>query len=349
MNLKSFLIKYVFLLCLSFLSTATFADLLTDLTDSTTQSAPRDFNHSQTGFPLIAGHALVDCETCHAGAIFKGTPRNCAGCHSKGAHVIATVMSSSHIATNAPCETCHFNTATFLGARFNHNRAAMGACTTCHNGIISTPKPASHNRGLKNVDACGQCHITVSWFPARYDHVGITPGSCAAQCHNGALATGKPSSHTTQLKSTATCDTCHRFTSWLPTFYNHSAVAPGTCANCHNGASATNKPANHTGAKASMVCDNCHRTTAWLPAAYNHLGIAPGSCLTCHAAQRPTSHTAHGYLGTCDTCHSINPNWAFNHDLQQGRHTCNNCHSRDDHHGSGTQPCDNCHTVRKWD
>ncbi len=358
-----------------------------------TQLDLRNFNHASTGFPLTGGHVSADCGTCHVGGMFKGTPRNCAGCHAKGARVVATAMSPSHIVTNDPCESCHTNTATFLGARFNHVNAYPGSCTTCHNGRIATGKPTNHNHGLRMTDSCDRCHKTVTWVFTGFNHVGILPGSCATQCHNGTLATGRPGSHTTALKSTASCDACHRTIAWYPTFYNHTSVVPGSCPTCHNGSTAAGKPSNHgglrgtwscdqchntvnwlparynhvaatpgscatchdgisaaakpaghSGAKALMACDSCHNTTAWLPAVYRHSGVMPGGCLSCHAAQRPTGHTARGYVASCDACHTIGSNWVFNHALQQGKHTCNSCHSK--HHNS--TPCDYCHTVNGW-
>ncbi len=386
------LILSVLALALSSFSSPVLAGMFDSLSDTTTQSAPQEFSHFQTGFPLTGAHLQVECGICHAGGVFKGTPRNCAGCHSKGSRVVSTTMSTSHIVTSEPCEVCHTSTATFLGARFNHSNALPGSCTTCHNGRIAAGRPSNHSAGLMAADSCEKCHRTTAWLPARFNHNGVAPGSCA-QCHNGTLATGKTGSHTTTLKSTATCDTCHRYTSWFPTFYNHTSVAPGSCTTCHNGTTATGKPAahvglkaalacdqchntyawiparynhigvapgscttchngasatgrplTHSGAKVSMPCDNCHNTSAWAPAVYNHIGVAPGTCLSCHAAQRPTSHTARGYVASCDACHTIGSRWTFNHALQQGKHTCNSCHSK--HHDS--TPCDNCHTVNGW-
>ena len=53
----------------------------------------RDFNHMTTGFPLLGGHATAACETCHVGGVFKGTPKNCDGCHAVGRRVLATPKS----------------------------------------------------------------------------------------------------------------------------------------------------------------------------------------------------------------------------------------------------------------
>ena len=93
-----------------------------------TQAVGRSFDHNATGFPLSGVHALTACETCHAAGVFKGTPKTCDGCHALGKRVVATPKSSSHIVTDAPCDTCHFNASTFLGARFNHGTALPGQC-----------------------------------------------------------------------------------------------------------------------------------------------------------------------------------------------------------------------------
>lgn len=324
------------------------AGIFADVFDTTTQSSSHDFSHMETGFPLTGAHLGTECAACHPGGMFKGTPRNCSGCHSKGKRIVATVMSANHVVTSDECDSCHTNTVTFAGARFNHNKLQPGSCVSCHNGIISIGKPSSHAGGLRVTESCERCHRTYAWAPATFNHSGIAPGTCSAQCHNGILATGRPASHTTALKSTATCDTCHRFAAWFPTFYNHSSVVPGTCSNCHNHISATGKPAGHLGAKATLACDSCHFTSAWSPASYNHAGVAAGTCATCHAVQRPTSHVSRGYTGSCDGCHLISGGWGFNHALQQGKHTCNSCHYRRDHHGSGSQPCDYCHSVNGW-
>ncbi len=316
--------------------------------DSTTQSPPHEFTHFETGFPLTGAHVIAECVTCHVGGIMKGTPRNCSGCHAKGMRIVATTMSNKHIVTNDPCESCHTNTATFLGARFNHSGVLPGSCATqCHNGILSKGKPSSHTTVLKATSTCDTCHRVSAWFPTFYNHSSVVPGTCASRCHDGVTATGKTGRHT-GMKATLACDQCHNTIGWFPARYNHAAVFPGSCSTCHNGASAAGKPFSHTGAKVLLPCDSCHNVAAWLPAGYNHIGVAPGTCLTCHAAQRPTSHIARGYTASCDACHSMSSKWTFNHALQQGKHTCNSCHSRRDHHGSGSQPCDNCHSVNGW-
>lgn len=307
------------------------------------ESSVRDFNHMTTGFQLTGQHAALECGACHVGGVFKGTPRNCAGCHSKGRRVVALTMPPNHIVTTDPCELCHNNTATFLGAYYNHGKAQPGACTTCHNGVMQVGKPSNHNNGsMMSTASCDKCHRTFAWVPSAFNHTGVVPGTCTT-CHNGSAATGRPSNHNIGIKLTSSCDKCHRFFGWLPTFYDHTGVVPGSCATCHNGSVATGRPSSHTGTKATMSCDSCHTTVAWLPAGFNHAGVVPGTCSTCHEAQRPTSHASKGYTGSCDKCHTTS-SWTFNHAAQQGLHLCNNCHK----HHHDTTPCDQCHTVNTW-
>ncbi|MDD4912536.1 MAG: hypothetical protein PHP57_09600 [Sideroxydans sp.] len=319
--------------------------------NAATQPTTRDFNHSTTGFALSGGHAAAPCETCHVGGIFKGTPRACDACHATGKRIVATPKSNNHIATNSACETCHFNTATWLGARYNHGNATPGQCLTCHNGRLSISKPASHNAGSKATNSCDSCHRSTAWLPASWNHVGVLPGTCAT-CHNGSTATGKTGSHT-GAKATLACDECHKQTSWLPAAYTHRNVTPGSCATCHNGSLSTGKTGTHTGLKGTLACDSCHRTSAWLPASFNHT-TAVGTCASCHngslAVGKTGTHVAPKLKGTnaCDDCH-VNSAWlpaAFKHNTAA---VCSSCHNgsiavgKSTGHVATTLECNQCH------
>ena len=133
---------------------------------------------------FLAGTPRRRARPATSAGVFKGTPRTCDGCHALGKRVVATPKSTSHIVTDAPCESCHFNTFTFLGARYNHGTAIPGQCLTCHNGRIATGKPADHNVGFKATDSCDHCHRTYAFIPASWNHIGVLPGSCEnAGCH----------------------------------------------------------------------------------------------------------------------------------------------------------------------
>jgi hypothetical protein len=96
------------------------------------------FNHTQV-FPLQGVHATQACSTCHPGGRYRGTPRDCSGCHL--ARYQAT-RNPNHSAAGFPttCETCHRATdSSWNQGRFTHTafpitsgRHAGTACAQCH-------------------------------------------------------------------------------------------------------------------------------------------------------------------------------------------------------------------------
>ena len=324
----------------------------------------RDFNHLTTGFPLIGGHAATPCETCHLGGVFKGTPKTCDGCHALGKRIVATPKSTSHIVTDAPCETCHFNTSTFLGAKFNHGTAMAGQCVSCHNGRLSMARPPSHSSGNKATNSCDQCHRTYAWLPASWNHSGATPGQCATQCHNGTGAPGQPSGHSTATlynkipKSNyfPACDTCHSFTGWSPAPFKH--LVAGLCSDCHD---YNGKPTPHIAVAPGATCDNCHRSrTSWLPASM-HTGNEAGICRSCHnnTANQDSKHTTTTIATlSCDVCHT-QTTWTGAHTYTRVKSYCGVCHYTDSKAikkhgtisvGSKYYNCGDCHrSTSKWD
>jgi predicted CXXCH cytochrome family protein len=98
--------------------------------------------------------------------------------------------------------------------------------------MTATRRPANITSG----DNCDDCHSTVGWIPANFDHVNIT-GNCIS-CHNGADATGK---HPTHINTTDICEDCHNNVVWTPAdMVDHTQVL-GTCFSCHDGNTATGK------------------------------------------------------------------------------------------------------------
>jgi hypothetical protein len=299
------------------------------------QSGGRDFNHASTGFPLSGGHAAAACETCHIGGVFKGTPRNCEGCHAVGQRVVATPKNNKHIVTDAPCESCHFNTATWLGARYNHGSAVAGQCLNCHNGRQASGKAASHASGNKATKSCDSCHRTFAWLPASWNHVGVSAGICVS-CHDGNTAIGKPAGHTTVAKATYACDECHNFIGWLPARYKHNTAA--ACSSCHNATIAVGKPTSHGAAtiKGINECSDCHASKlSWLPASFNHASTA-AACSSCHdgvkAIGKSTGHVA--TADECSQCHFSTTTWSgalggkpANHIPYASGTTCSSCHT----------------------
>ncbi len=326
------------------------------------QMAGRNFDHTTTGFPLVGGHATAACETCHVAGVFKSTPRNCDGCHALGKRVIATPKSTAHIVTDAPCDTCHFNTSTFLGARYNHGTAMPGQCINCHNGRITTGRPANHNAGFMVSESCDKCHRTYAFVPASWNHVGVTPGSCGnpGGCHGS--DPGNPNRYTVATATapinhslyndtrTKACDVCHvSFVSWSVTM--HEPLA-GTCSSCHNGANAQGIPTapNHASFPSwPTECNQCHTSTVtWLGALgampSNHIPsstFAPGAtCGSCHIGTTvATGNVLHAALNpatTCVTCHNTSPVYLGSmtrkgvpgHEGSKAGDDCIKCHTR---------------------
>ena len=138
-------------------------------------------------------------------------------------------------------------------------------------------------------------------------HAGVTPGTCAT-CHNGTTARGKSATH---VPTTASCDTCHRTTAWIPATFSHTGVTPGTCATCHNGSTATGKSSGHF--VTSQSCDACHRagsgwtnvTTYSHKTAYYKQHRAGVTCNACHTSNNEViAWRFGGYKPDCAGCHA---------------------------------------------
>jgi hypothetical protein len=283
-----------------------------------------DFDHFTTGFRLDGAHATVDCESCHVGAVFQGTPIECSGCHSDGGRIEADAKPANHVLSTNFCEDCHRTTAWFPLAEMNHD-AIFGTCSGCHNDVQSVGKPPDHPLTRQE---CSTCHGTTGWFPARFDHFGVV-GDCAS-CHDGTTADGKPTTHIT---SGETCEDCHTTNAWLPANFNHDMIT-GTCVSCHNGVEADGKSVDHV--LTTDICEDCHTVTAFAPAIVDHAQVL-GSCSNCHdgttATGKDTGHFTTTY--ECDHCHTrdfwapltldhVSATYPGDH---RGNLDCTDCHS----------------------
>jgi hypothetical protein len=334
---------------------ATFATLVNSVAlfvglSSSAMAAPGgtvSFNHMETGYPLTGAHVAVACVTCHVDGMFSGTPRTCDGCHALGRRVVATPKSGNHVVTDAPCEACHFNTATFLGARFNHATTKPEQCTSCHNGRVAQGRPANHNLGKKATDSCDHCHRTSAFIPSSWNHIGVMPGSCdSAGCHvSGSNQYYRSTAtHTRTGMATYRCDDCHNFVGWIPARYKHTVPSPtGRCDGCHNNAIAASTPAGHV-AIGTDDCGACHTSTvSWLGALgakpANHIPYNAGaSCSNCHTGNTVAAgNTLHAYVSpTCKTCHNTSPVYLGSmqrrsipgHERSTSSQDCVSCHSR---------------------
>ena len=154
------------------------------------QSAFRsNFDHFSTGYPLEGSHRNTDCQRCHVGGIFQGTPRECSSCHARAGLVKATPMPTDHILSTRLCQDCHLETTWSPVRRVDHTQV-IGSCSSCHNGVAGTGKPVNHPQSSEQ---CETCHRSNAWLPAGFDHSNVI-GNCAS-CHNGTTAEGKNVTH----------------------------------------------------------------------------------------------------------------------------------------------------------
>ena len=233
----------------------TIATLLLVVSPQITAIQRTSFDHLTTGFELRDVHRDMACEYCHVNGVFKGTPRNCAGCHTIGGRISATPKPPNHVASDSNCALCHsgYNFAPIF--RMDHT-GAKGTCASCHNNITATGKNAKHILSDNN---CTACHTTVAFTPARMEHADLLQKEQCAGCHNGVRASAKTLRH---VITTASCNDCHTTLSWSPARFNHSGVT-GLCQGCHNGITAMGKVSNHPAT--ALDCSSCHRYPSWNP------------------------------------------------------------------------------------
>ncbi len=405
------------------------------------------FNHSQF-FQLVGTHATQPCTSCHKNGIYKGTPRDCYGCHKTD---YDRTTNPNHIAAGFPttCDSCHNAASPSWSASFNHNAVfqlvgthATQPCSACHvnNVYKGTPRDCygCHRTNYERTTnpnhvaagfptTCDSCHnaASPSWT-ASFNHnavfqlVGTHATQPCAACHINNVYKGTPRDcygcHRTNYERTTnpnhvaagfptTCDSCHSpsAATWTASF-NHNAVfqlvgvhatqpctachinnvyhgTPRDCYGCHRTNYERTTNPNHVAAGFPTTCDSCHSpsATTWT-ASFNHNAVfqlvgvhatqpctachinnvyhgTPRVCYGCHRTnyERTTNpnHLAAGFPTTCDSCHNpASATWtsSFDHNTifpLLGRHLtapCTQCHVNNVYHGT-PRDCFSCHQT----
>ena len=333
------------------------------------------FDHSKTGFALTGAHATVQCNQCHVGGKYAGTPTDCASCHLTDFN---GTNNPPHAKAGFPtsCVLCHTTTA-WQPATFDHSQGPFpltGAhktvqCAQCHVGGNFTTTPTdcaschlTDFNGTNNPPhakagfptSCALCHTTTSWAGATFDH-------------------SKTAFPLTGAHTTVQCSQCH-------TNGNYTTV-PTDCGSCHmadfNG---TNNPP-HAKAGFPTACALCHTTTSWAGATFDHSKTAfpltgahttvqcaqchtngnfttvPTDCGSCHmkdyTGTNNPPHAKAGFPTTCALCHTTT-SWAgatFDHSKTAfpltGAHItvqCAQCHVNNNFTTVPTD-CGSCHIT----
>jgi hypothetical protein len=334
------------------------------------------FNHAQV-FTLVGRHAQAACTTCHRNSVFRGTPRDCIGCHQED-YNRTTAPNHASAGFSTACESCHRpSDASFRGASFNHAAAfplvgqhAAAACTTCHrNGVFKgTPRDcvgchrpqydqttAPNHAAAGFSTACETCHrpSDSSFRGAGFNHsqvfalIGRHAATACTSCHRNGVFRGTPRD----------CVGCHRDQYDRTTSPPHGAAGFSTaCESCHRPADASFRGAtfNHAsvfplqGVHAQQACTSCHRNNTYRG--------TPRDCVGCHRTNydRTTapSHAAAGFPTSCENCHrATDTTWrqgTFNHrfPITSGPHrtSCTTCHQTSSFR---TFTCLVCHEHRQ--
>ena len=336
------------------------------------------FDHARfTGFALDGAHRALDCADCHTGNHYAGTPADCFSCHAKD---FSGATVPNHVQAGFPrnCATCH-NTASWVGAAFDHNRLTRftltGAhvnvscnqchvagryagtpqdCHSCHIKEFETATNPDHKRGNFPTD-CSGCHTTSGWQGAKFNHnlsgfplTGAHSTLACTSCHLGGVFT----------LSSGACQSCHLADFNGAKNPNHSAAGfPQDCSVCHTTTSWGGAAFNHntattfplTGAHVNVTCTDCHKNNV-----FHGLSTA---CVSCHLADfnntKSPNHASAGFPQDCSICHTT-AKWAgasFDHNRTKfpltGAHgslDCQRCHVNGQYAGLSTS-CASCHLT----
>jgi nitrate/TMAO reductase-like tetraheme cytochrome c subunit len=269
------------------------------------------------------------------GGIYDGLSTACVDCHQNDYddtgdpdHAEAgfgTTCNNCHTTSNWDANYDHSLTGFPLtGAHLNRN------CSECHTGGLYSNQSsacfACHETQFNNADnpdhtgyptTCGQCHSTISWDGATFDHsttdfplTGAHVSLACASCHVGGQYT----------ETSTDCYACHSDDYDNTDDPDHAAMGfPQNCEACHNTTTWDDADFDHstsgfplTGAHVNASCADCH-----IGGQYSG---TPADCYFCHESNydnaNSPNHSA-GYPLACDDCHTTS-NWnsSFNHDSQ---------------------------------
>jgi hypothetical protein len=336
------------------------------------------FNHNTSAFPLTGGHAVDDCNSCHA-AGYSGTSTVCASCHTNNYNQ-TTNPNHPGIGISNDCAACHTTGPGWSPAAFpTHSNyyvlegahAGIGNnCASCHNGnYTNTPTSCSgchideynqtsdpSHSTAQFPTSCDDCHSQTSWTPASFNHDGqyfpIYSGEHQGEWDQCSDCHTNPGNY-----AVVTCtSSCHQQNA---TNNEHQGVGgyvytTEACLACHpNGNSAgsfnhNTSPFPLTGGHAGADCASCHS---------NGYTGTPSDCASCHINNyNQSSNPGHVSLNLstdCEGCHTTNPGWApasfavhNNYYALQGAHAAISDQCADCHNGNyNTTPntCSGCH------
>ena len=331
------------------------------------------FDHDSL-FPLVGLHKTAPCLSCHKNGQYKGTPRECYGCHKSD---YDGSKNPNHVQAGFPttCQNCHRPSDPNWNSAFDHNQvfALVGQhrtlqCSQCHINNVYGGTPRT----------CYGCHRSAYEATRNPNHVQAGFPTDCQNCHKGS----DPNWHTSfnhdrffplvGQHKTAQCASCHKNGQYKGT--------PRQCYGCHKPDYDATKNPNHVAAGFSTTCDSCHRASdpTW-NTTFDHNKVYPllgqhktAQCASCHKngqykgtprdcyachkqdydATKNPNHVSAGFPTSCEGCHKASDaNWnqaKFNHNNffpLAGKHAtvpCASCHKNGQYKGT-PRDCYGCH------
>ncbi len=255
-------------------------------------TAPENFNHDLTNYPLEGLHIQVDCKECHTTGnntdplsfneckdchedyhegefIENGQSPDCKECHTLEKKFDYTLfgfeehnasrfaLEGAHMAT--PCFACHIDEADEKW----HFRSIGESCVDCHENIH---RDKITDKFYPDND-CTSCHNTESWASVDFDHNNT---DWPLEGKHGEIS----------------CRECHFRDESLADFGQVFNGLNTECSTCHE-----NIHGNQFGPVGSFSCTNCHTTAMeWNANSFDHSNTefpldgehAKVDCKECH-------------------------------------------------------------------
>jgi hypothetical protein len=285
---------------------------------------PLEFQHQETGFPLLGSHQRVNCMGCHTALRFSQVGIECADCHAD--------IHRGQLGTE--CENCH-TTQDWEDRQEVFEIHSEGGFSL---------------QGVHAVVDCEACHMRGDG-----EKEGGPPRTCEG-CHSENFKATKSPDHI-RAGFEPDCQLCHvsAALSWGNTLFEHPSTFELSgahrnldCIDCHA----------ERFAGTPRVCYGCHETDYMAADDPSHIAQGfPTDCEICHAHASESwkllgestafTHEQTGFplLGShknveCIRCHRDLP-------FSNIGSECADCHT-DIHRGQLGSECRQCHTTQDW-
>ncbi len=328
-----------------------------------------DFEHADSRFELVQGHAEVPCLSCHQSLVFAHVASACVDCHRdphrgelgygcEACHTPSgwdnrrsifdihgsTLFPLTGVHATLDCASCHQASPPF------EYSLTPTDCFSCHREDYRRADPDHVAAGFPT--ECQLCHNTLEWDDAEFEggfgfdhsalfqltgaHLGLDCGDCHLSGFSG---------------TSGECVSCHRAEYDATSDPPHRQAGIGTqCETCHGTSrwegAVLDHPFELVGAHRALDCQDCHINEVFAG--------TPTDCVGCHRADyNATSNPNHAQAGfgtDCEDCHGTST-WLgaeVNHDAffpLTGSHRtldCESCHVGGVFAGTPTD-CFSCH------